>query len=397
MSEPVPYWRLSGFYFWYFAFIGVFATYFALYLQSIDLAPAEIGILMSLLHAVRIVTPNLWGWASDHSGKRIAIIRTSFFAATLMFSGLFFAKSFGWLFVVIVLMCTFWSAAMPLFEAATVNHLRGDMARYGRIRLWGSVGFIVAVTAAGAWLDRVPIERLLWLVLAPMVITLAWAFAVREKPVAPHEHDHVPVWQVLKRPEVLVFFLACFLMMASQGASYVFYSIYMVEQGFSKTTVGVLWSVGVIAEIVIFFYLPLIFQRFSHYQLWILSFGVTVVRYLIVGWFPQAFALQVLAQAMHMFSFGTYHATALAVLHSTFTGRLQARGQALYTSLSFGLGGAVGGLISGYTWTHWGAAWTFTLSSAMALAGLALIMTRPNILFIAQKMSAQSARASETG
>ena len=169
-------------------------------------------------------------------------------------------------------------------------------------------------------------------------------------------------------------------MLASQGASYVFYSLYMVEQGFSKTTVGILWSVGVVAEIAIFMYLPRITARFSMHQLWALSFGLTVLRYLIVGWFPQVLAAQVFAQALHMFTFGTFHATAVAVVHARFKGRLQARGQALYTSIAFGLGGAIGGVISGWTWSAWGPAWTFTLSSGLAAAGLLLLWLRPGML-----------------
>jgi PPP family 3-phenylpropionic acid transporter len=394
MNSVVPYWRLSAFYFCYFAFISVFATYFSLYLQSIELAPQEIGMLMALLHAVRILTPNLWGWLADHLGLRVAILRSAFLAATIAYLGVFAGATFWWLFAVIVLMCGFWSAAMPLFEASVMTYLGGDAALYGRIRLWGSVGFIVAVSAAGWWLDRVSIGNLLWLVLALMLATLVSAFTLEEQPVAPHEHDGVRVWQVLRRPAVLAFFCACFLMMLSQGASYVFYSIYMVEQGYSKTIVGILWSVGVIAEIVVFLFLPRIFARFSHYQLWMLSFGMTVVRYVLVAWFPEMLALQILAQAMHMFSFGTYHATALAMLHTIFKGKLQARGQALYTSVSFGLGGAAGSLLSGFTWAQWGAAWTFMFSALAALLGLWLVAARPVGLFT---VSGEPSKNTESG
>jgi PPP family 3-phenylpropionic acid transporter len=374
------YWRISSVYFTYFAFIGVFTTYFSLYLADLKLSPAEIGILMSLLNVMRVVMPNFWGWLSDHTGKRMPIIRTAYAVSIVAFCGLFLGNSFWWLFTVIVVMCVFWSAFGPLSEASTMNHLSGDTSRYGRIRLWGSIGYIVAVTLGGFWLDHVPIRWLPWLVLVLMFITLGCTFAVAEKPVPPHEHDHVPIWHVVRRPDVLVFFLACFLMIASQGAAFVFYSIYMVEQGFSKTTVGLLWSVGVVAEVVIFMFLPRVLARFDYRTLWVLSFSLTVLRYLIVGWFPSVLAMQVLAQALHMFSFGTYHATALAILHSTFKGKLQTRGQALYTSISFGAGGAVGGMISGWTWTAWGPAWTFTVSSGLALAGLLLILMRPGVL-----------------
>lgn len=380
MSLPVPAAALASFYFSYFAFIGVFATYFSLYLQHLGRTPAEIGILMSMLNAVRIVTPTAWAWLSDHSGQRMTLIRQTFAAAIAVFCLLFFIDSFWALFAVVVIMCTFWSATMPIFEATVMSHLAGDTGRYGRIRLWGSVGFIIAVTGAGMWLDRVSITQLIPLVLVLMVITLACAWRVPEKRGVGHNHPPLPVWQVVRDPDVILFFVACCLMLASQGASYVFYSLFMVEQGFSKTTVGLLWSVGVVAEILVFLFLPRIFSRVSLYQLWMLSFGLTVIRYLIVAWLPHLLAAQVLAQALHMFTFGTFHATAMAVVHARFRGRLQARGQALYSSLAFGLGGALGGLVSGWTWSVWGAAWTFTLSSAMAGAGLLLLVLRPGML-----------------
>ena len=376
----VPQRRLANFYFWYFAFIGVFATYFSLYLQSIGLTAGEIGVLMASLQATRVFAPGLWGWLSDHTGRPIAILRRAFAGATVVFAAMFFVESFGGLLAVIVVMSTLWSAVMPLFESATLAWLAGDTARYGRIRLWGSVGFILAVAAAGAWLDHVAIACLLWLVLALMLATAAFSFSVRERAVDPHDHVHVPVWQVLRRPEIAAFFTACFLMLASQGASYVFYSIYMVEQGFSKAVVGLLWSVGVIAEILVFMQLPRLLARFSHYHLWVLSFALTALRYLVVAWFPEVLALQFFAQALHMFTFGTFHATALAVLHRAFPGRLRTRGQGLYTSVSFGLGGAAGGLASGWTWTHWGPQWTFTVSAALALAGLLVVLARPGAL-----------------
>jgi len=376
----VPARALASFYFTYFAFIGVFTTYFALYLHQQGYSPAEIGILMSLLNAVRVVMPNVWAWLSDHTGAHMNIIRVTFALATVAFTALFMVQGFWWLFVVIVVMSAFWSASLPIFEATTMSYLDGDAARYGRIRLWGSVGFIAAVSLAGWWLDHVPIGWLLWLVLGLMGITLLCAFVVPERVTPPHEHESVPIASVLRRPGVLLFFLACFLLLAAQGSSIVFYSIHMVENGFSKTTVGILWSVGVVAEILIFLFLPRLFARFSLYQLWLLSFGMTAVRYLIVAWLPSVLAMQVFAQALHMFSFGTFHATALAVLHTNFGGKLKARGQALYTSLSFGLGGAVGALLSGWTWQAWGPGWTFTVSSAIALAGLVLIILRPDVL-----------------
>ena len=372
--HPVPYWRLSGFYFAYFAFLGVFATFFSLYLQSLGHSPAEIAVLMSLVHAVRVVTPNLWGWLSDTSGRRVAIIRWALVAATTAFLGTFFGTGFWWLFAVITLMAVFWSAAMPLFEAAVMDWLSGDAGRYGRIRAWGSAGYIVAVVGAGMALDAVAIAWVLAMVAVLMALTSASAFTLPERTARPHEHDHVPIAQLFRRRDVAAIFAACFLMCASQGAMFAFYPIYLVEHGYSKTGVGVLSSLAVIAEIGVFLVLPAIFRRFSHYQLWTFSFAVTAARFQLVAWLPDLVAVQVFAQLLHMFTFGTYHATALALIHQRFRGRLQTRGQALYTSLSWGLGGALGGLASGAMWERWGPAATFSLSSVIALAGLAIVV-----------------------
>jgi PPP family 3-phenylpropionic acid transporter len=372
--RAVPYWRLSAFYFAYFAFLGVFATFFSLYLQSLGHSPAEIAILMSLVHAVRVVTPNFWGWLSDTSGRRVAIIRMAFAAATIAFLGVFFGTGFWWLFAVITLMAIFWSAAMPLFEAAVMDWLGGDAGHYGRIRAWGSAGYIVAVIGAGVTLDAVAIAWVLVMVAVLMAITCATAFTLPERTAQPHEHDRVPIADLFRRRDVVAIFAACFLMCASQGAMFAFYPIYLVEHGYSKTGVGILSSLAVIAEIGVFLVLPAIFRRFTHYQLWTFSFAVTAVRFQLVAWLPDLVAVQAFAQLLHMFTFGTYHATALALIHQRFRGRLQTRGQALYTSLSWGLGGALGGLASGAMWERWGAAATFSLSSAIALAGLAIVV-----------------------
>jgi PPP family 3-phenylpropionic acid transporter len=255
-----------------------------------------------------------------------------------------------------------------------MDWLSGEAARYGRIRAWGSAGYIVAVVGAGAALDAVAIEWLLPMVAVLMAITCVSAFALPERVARPHEHDHLPIADLFRRRDVLAILAACFLMAASQGAMFAFYPIHLVEHGYSKTGVGILSSLAVIAEIVVFLQLPAIFRRFSHYQLWTFSFAVTVVRFQLVAWLPDLVAVQAFAQLLHMFTFGTYHATALALIHQRFRGRMQTRGQALYTSISFGLGGAIGGLLSGAAWERWGAAGTFSLSSLIALAGLALVV-----------------------
>jgi len=382
MTSVSAQFRLANFYFWYFAFIGVFGTYFALYLQSRGFAAAEIALLLSLQQVVRIVTPFFWGWLADRLRARTAIIRVTLLLAVGAFALLFLVTGYGATIGVFVAMFSLWSAALPLFEASVIAAVEGDSGRYGRIRLWGSVGFIVAVLLAGFALDHLPMNALPWMVLAMLLMAAGSSRALPEqRPVAARETHHDSIWPILRRPQVAALFGACFLMMASQSANFVFYSIYMVENGHSKSTVGILWSIGVIAEIAIFLSLPQLNKRFTPHVLFSFSFVVTALRYLLVGWFPASLALQLIAQSFHAFTFGTWHAAAMALLHQWFPAQFGTRGQALYTSLSFGIGGAVGGVVAGLAWDAIGPAWMFTAMSGLAVIGwgIALRFVRPPV------------------
>ena len=365
-----PIWRLANFYFWYFAFIGVFGTYFALYLQSLGFSAAEIALLMSLQQVVRIVTPFFWGWLADRLQRRTLIIRATMVLAIFAFALLFLVRGYAATAIVFAIMFSLWSAALPLFEATVLAAVGGDSGRYARIRLWGSVGFIIAVMAAGAALDFLAMDSLLWMVLALLALAAISAWGIADhKPRAADTATVASIWPILQRPPVIALFAACFLMMATQSANFVFYSIYMVDSGHSKSMVGMLWSLGVVAEITVFIFLPKLNARFTSFGMFYFSFLVTALRYLVVGWFPESLALQLIAQTCHAFTYGTWHASAMFMLHRWFPGGMGARGQALYASLAFGVGGALGCIAAGVAWDAIGAAWMFSAMSLLVMIG----------------------------
>lgn len=378
MHNPLPYWRLSGFYFFYFAFVGVMSPYWGLYLKSLDFSALQIGVLMSLLQAMRIFAPHVWGWLADHTGRRVPIVQVAAGASLLAFVGAFFGSGFFWLFAVMALMSFFWSASLPLVEATTLSHLGERTASYGRIRLWGSVGFIVAVVGAGYVLDLVPIGKLLWIVLGFLGGIAVFSRFIPEAPSSLPIADQQTVWRVIKKPQVLALIAACFLMSAAHGPYYTFYSIYLVEHGYSKSSVGWLWAVGVICEIGVFIWMPHVLRRFSLLRILQLSFMLGALRFLIIGWGVEWFGLVLFAQTLHAFSFGAYHAAAVALIHHYFRGKHQARGQAIYASVSFGAGGTLGSLYSGYAWESLGPQLTFTIAAGFAFfAALLLLRLRP--------------------
>jgi len=374
VTQALPYRPLAGFYFFYFAYLGAFAPFFSLYLLSVGIPPVEIGVLMALPQLTRIVAPHLWGWLADRGGQHLRVARLTGVAGTIAWAGIFFADGFGSIFGVLLVMTFLWSAALPLVEATTLTHLGEETARYGRVRVWGSFGFIASVVAVGYALDWLPERTLLWIVLALMSGMLAFCWAVPEAAVVPHEHDDKPIAQILRRPEVIALIAACALMAAAHGPYYTFFSIHLVDHGYSKSAAGWLWALGVICEIGIFLWMPHLYRAFTLRQILIASFALAVLRFLIIGWLPDSVIALLVAQALHAASFGSFHAAAIGVVHQFFRGRHQARGQAIYGSLAFGLGGATGTFASGYAWDAAGPAWTFTLAALAALAGMLVLV-----------------------
>ncbi len=369
----LPYWRLSAYYFFYFAFIGAFFPYFTLYLEARRFSAWDIGVLMSLMQVMRVAAPALWGWLADRSGARAPIVRASALFSLLGFSCFFFASGFAGHFFGMALLSFFWSAALPLVEALTFSHLGARASRYGAIRLWGSVGFIVAVLGLGWLLDRLPLSATLWVSLALLGGILASALALPDRRQERHASDRLPITGILRRREVKALFAASFFMSAAHGALYVFFSIFLVGQGYGKATVGLLWTAGVLAEIAVFLLLPRLLLRYSLRGMLLFSLACAVARFLLIGWGVAWLTLLVIAQLLHAATFAAYHAAAVAAVNRWFAGRHQSRGQALYGSIAFGAGGMLGGVLSGWTWEAWGAQTTFTLASAFALAGLLVL------------------------
>ena len=377
--QPLPYWRLSGFYFFHFAFIGAFAPYWSLYLKSLSFNALQIGVLMSLLHVTRIFAPTAWGYLADHTGKRMLIVQLAAITGLVSYCGVFFGESFLWMFAVMMLMSFFWSASLPLIEATTLSHLGKSTARYGSIRSWGSLGFILAVIGIGYLLDATEIALLLWVVLGFKLGIVIFSWRIPEAEIASHPTDTLSVQQIFKQPGVLAFFSACLLMAFAHGPYYTFYSIYLVEHGYSKGVIGWLWAVGVICEIGVFFLMYRVMRRFSLKQVLAFSFSCAVARFLMIGWGVEWPIVVLLAQILHAATYGAHHVAAMMVVHHFFRGRHQAKGQAFYTSFTFGVGGTLGGIFSGFAWEWLGPGFTFSISAAAALLGLGLIVRKVSI------------------
>lgn len=367
MAARVPYVRLSGFYFFYFAILGSFLPYWPLYLQHAGYDPVQIGWIMAIMPAVKVVSPSLWGWLADRTGRTLRLIRWTSFLSLAGFAGIFGSDSFVRLLAVMLGFSFFWNATLPLFETITLGHLHQAISRYSRVRLWGSIGFIATVWAVGEALERV-----LPIVCLPQFIALLFAGQWLISLLVPaaretlHGEGQGSLGGILKRGEVIAFFLASLLLQVAHGPYYAFFSVYLEGHGYTSGQTGQLWALGVVAEILLFVFIPRIFARVGVRTVFLASLFLSGVRWLIVAWGSKHLGLLLLAQLLHAASFGCAHAASIHLVHRYFRGPHHAKGQALYSSLSFGLGGALGSLFSGQFWEAWGPHWVYTAAAAFS-------------------------------
>jgi len=377
---PSVRWAFGSFFFLYFAYVGLVSPYASLFFLDRGFSVIEIAVLMSMLQITRIVGPFSWGWLSDYLSNRIGIIRFCACLAAVVFLLIFFLQSYAAFFVWMFVLHTILSSLMPLGESATVHALFKDNSfdkRYGRLRLWGSIGFIAMVLFAGELFQRKGIE-LYPIVGAIILIFLAFiTFRLHEPKMERRKMVKGELLIVLFNPDVRWFLLSGFFMIFAHAALYVFYSLYLADLGYDKFQIGLFWALGVAAEVVFFYYQSKVLSRLDAEVVLQIAFGIGVFRFILIAFFPVTWVL-IVAQLMHAGTFGAHHSAATKLLQRWFTGPLQARGQALMATVSYGLGGTLGGLVAGWLWDATQPRNVFVMAAlACGLAGMAIQKLRP--------------------
>ncbi len=360
------YWRLSQFYFFYFASLGALVPFWSVYLKSLGFSALQIGQLMSTLAVTKIVAPYLWGWIADRTGYHIRIVQLTSLLALLCFLPLLWYDHYGMVLLPMLAFSFFWNAALPQFEVVTLAGLGAHKHRYSRIRLWGSLGFIATVSLLGVVLQRIGIDALPWVLLGLFAAIWLSSLPVQEQRHRAGDGGHI--LDVLRQPAVIALLLSCFLMQASHGPYYTFYSLYMEGFGYGRGQVGLLWALGVFAEVLLFWYMHRLFA-WRPARFWMsLSLLLATLRWTLMALFPDVLTLVLLAQTLHAASFGMFHASAIHLIDDFFP-RHRGRGQALYAAVSFGAGGAVGSLFAGTLWDAVSPMTTFLGAAVAALLG----------------------------
>ncbi len=362
--------RLSGFYFFYYATVGAFMPYWSPYLEARGFSASQMGVAYALMGLTRSIMPIAWGWWADTSGRRMTMIRYAALVSLALFLCIPFSAQRFWVAFFMMAYSIFWHAMLSQFEVVALIHLSPHRGDYSRVRLWGSVGFVVAVLALGPLLDASGMLPLPWFVAALFVAMAVSAWTVPEVPALQPSHEPpVPIMSVLKRPGVQALLAACLLSQLSFAPYYNFFTLFLARHDYTRGTAGFLWALAVLAEIGLFVVMGRLIGAVGARRLMLFVLSATAVRWLLTPLVVESLPLLVLLQLSHALTFGAYHALAVYYVQQYFPGSLQGRGQAFYNAAAYGVGGSVGSLGSGYLWQHVSPEAIFYCAAASALLG----------------------------
>lgn len=371
--------RYAVFYFFYYAALGAYTPYIGRWVDALGHGGFVVGGMLGLWYGTRIVAPPAWAALTGRSARPGEWFFAGCVATLLCFAGFLFTESAWPLLAVMAVFGLFYNAVMPQFEAMTLTALGPRPELYGRLRVWGSIGFLFVAGSYGALMDRIGDGWFPWLVLPLFagMVAAAW----------PHRADKPPeaapgvaeAGHLFKRPGVRRFLLVALLMQVGFGPFYVFYTLHLQAAGHSGAAIGALWAIGVLIEIMMFWQAPRLIARFGAGPLLMACLGVTVLRWGLVAAFAESFAVMALAQSTHALSFATFHACCMRLISDYFPGRRAAAGQSLLYGFSSGVGGVLGAGLAALAWeSAGGGPLAFALGAAVtALAWGVYALRRP--------------------
>ena len=375
VSSPIPYWRLSSLYFFYFATVGVMFPYWGPYLNSLGYDASSIGLLAAIPMATKIIAPNLWSWLADKTGSLFFLIRLGAVLAAVGSVGIIFNSDIVALAIALFIFSFFWNAILPQFEVVTLDYLGVKAKYYSRIRVWGSIGFIVAVVFLGWYFETFSLSSLPWILLLILLSVCAACFLLPRHTLNHQEQENLSLRSIFMAPSIVYFFLVVFFLQISHGVYYGFYSIFMESYGYSKIEVGLLWAVGVVAEIVLFYKCHTVLHAISLRNCLLFSLVAAILRWFMIAFLPDWWLFAILAQLTHALTFGMVHAVSMEVMREHFGKKFQAQGQAFYSAFSLGAGTALGTLMAGFLWSY-SPVIVFVFAAAMSLCAWLLALAK---------------------
>ncbi len=329
---------------------------------------------MSFWYVTRVFVPSLWAAGSERDASPVRWLRMGSLLVAVFL--VIFLTPVGLVGMAIAILgfSVMMNGVLPQFEALTLSHLRLNTAEYGRIRLWGSVGFLAVVLGYGFIF-----QHLDWYWLVPLMLPLVamtFVSSLGNDFANDYHSEPKPGWQavreILRRRQVKAFLISALLMQLSFGPFYVFYSLYLESHGYQPVAIGSYWALGVVAEIIVLFYSRHWLQHFSATRVVQFALLMGAIRWLLVAWYPENEVLMALIQIIHAINFGAFFAACMVLIQRFFPGRLSVHGQGMLYGFSSGIGGVLGALLAGWIWEAYGGGAAFVMGAIASLFGFLL-------------------------
>ena len=387
--------RLSSSYFFYFAILGLISPYLSVFLDGKGFNSLELGEIFAILTATKIVAPSLWAILADKTGQQLLIIRLGALLALLSFTLLFWLNSYWAISFCLALFSLFWTAILPQLEVLSLNSVRHSSKIYARIRLWGSVGFITLAVLAGQvmeYYDYAPLtlsnnfissftDAFVLMGSVILLCLLLSTITIKQQRVVNKVHKQtLAIKDKLLTSRFIIFFISGMLLQISFGPYYGFFALFLRDLDYSGLAVGLLISLGVVAEILVFIFASNFFKSFSLKTLLVFSLAATAFRWLLVAFYAESLWLLAFTQLIHAASFALFHSASMIFISNHFSSCQQSRGQAIYLGGVYGVGGAIGAYVAGALWLDGvGANTAFMTASVAALFAALLMMFLPKV------------------
>jgi PPP family 3-phenylpropionic acid transporter len=340
--------RLSVFYFASFLIPGCYLPYLPLWLKSQGLSDLQISLVYAAPIFVRAALTPLLTFLADRSGKPLGFLVMVTWGAMVSVAFLPLTNGFYSIFLVILLFTLFWMSVIPLTDAVALAGGRTQNADYGRMRLWGSISYIVMTAAGGAAVDVWGAQAALWLFVCSTAFVVAAAhWLPRDEQIAAGESGgSVPLLRaplrfadmltLLRHPVMWIFFVAAGAIQSAHAVYYIFGTIHWTASGISPLSIGALWGIGVVAEVVLFAYGKRVGRIAGPVQLIVIAAVASVLRWTLTAFDP-VLPLLFVVQALHGITFGAAHLGAMHFLQKAVPRSLSASAQGLYASLTAGI------------------------------------------------------------
>ncbi len=356
---------MAAHYFLYFGVMGVFLPYFNLYCFHLGFDGFQIGVLSAIRSLAMVLFPVLWSMAADRFQIRRGIFVLCSFSAALIWTAYLFTADFHMILMISIVYGVFYSPMISFMEAFTMDILEKEKNRYGKVRAWGTIAFIVISGGMGKLIDLYSVRLILIMILAG---SLLQALLSPKVPRIPGRGRKYGKPDFLFRTRPLVFLFCAFLMLVSHGTYYGFFSIHLETLGYSKTFIGLAWALASVAEIGVMMASGQIFRKFAIEKVLLFSFGIAVLRWFILS-VAQSPWLILASQGLHAITYGTFHIASILNMDRLSPDDSKTLGQSVNNAMTYGLGMTAGFFLNAYLYEKTGSFRLFAISGLIALAG----------------------------